>query len=688
MDYLKPIHNLKGIGPKTEVYLNKLQIYNYLDLINFYPKSYEYYLCPSTLNSATIGTTIAIEGIITSVENKYLNSKIITYIRGYSNDNTLFLCILFHMPFLKKTITLHTKKIILGDVSYKGNTYQFTQPKIFSVEKYKELEDSLQPIYALTKGINNQTIKKALKQILETKNFHFSDFLPASILEEESFLPLNKAIREIHFPTNQASLQEAKKRLAFNEFFIYLYKLHQLNNNTIKNPNHSPMIPVSDTSRLIESLPYTLTSDQLDAWKDIENDLSGKYQMNRLLQGDVGSGKTILAILAILMCITNSYQSAFMAPLEILAEQHFETIHKLIQTHHIKNAHPCLLTSSITKSAKLKIYEEIKNGTINIIIGTHALLQESLIFKNLGLVITDEQHRFGVKQRDALTGKGINTNTLVMSATPIPRSLAIVLYGDLKVSKINMLPKGRLPIKNSVIGAKYRSKAHSFIQKQIAEKHQAYIICPMVEYSEEMPHLHSVLEYTKELKKTFPSNISIASIHGKLKPKEKTAIMTAFKKNEIDILVSTTVIEVGINIPNASVMLIENAERFGLATLHQLRGRIGRGKDQSYCMFLCETESKIAINRLQILLHSNDGFQIANEDLKLRGPGNMLGVEQSGSLPFLIGDIYENSNELLKASTIINKLSNHTLSFTEEEKNTINSYIQEIDTIKTYENIL
>ncbi len=689
MNLLDPIHNLKGIGPKTESCFQQINIHTYFDLLTFFPKTYEHYsFVHKTAQSIENNTMVAIECRITSVSNIYRNSKSVTQIKGISVAGENIACVFFHMPFLKKTIHINTKQIIFGKVTIKNKVLHFIQPKLFHLEKYQKIENTYQPKYAYIKGLTNQTMIKLIKQILSTNDLQIPDFLAENIQKQESFLSLKEAIYEIHFPANTISLKQARKRLVFNEFFFYLYKLNQSKRQNVRILNTTPMLKVAETTRFMETLPFSLTVDQLSAWEDIQNDLSGKYQMNRLLQGDVGSGKTILAILAIFMCISNRYQSAFMAPLEILAEQHFETINEYIKTYKISNATPCLLTSSVSKSAKQKIYEEIKNGSINIIIGTHALLQESLEFKHLGLVITDEQHRFGVKQRNALSGKGINTNTLVMSATPIPRSLAIILYGDLKVSKIKMLPKGRLPIKNSVITPAFRMKAHSFIQKQIACNHQAYIICPMVEFSEEMPQLHSVIEYTEELKHLFPKHIHIASIHGKMKPTEKIAIMAAFKRKEIDILVATTVIEVGINVPNATVMLIENAERFGLATLHQLRGRIGRGSEQSYCMFLCESESDNAKKRLEILLHSNDGFHIANEDLKLRGPGNMLGIEQSGSLHFAIGDIYDNQSELVVAKNLVNEINKGTFVLNDEEQNILDFYITNTSNINTYENIL
>lgn len=688
MDYTKSLQELRGIGAKTETTLNKLDIYTIEDLLMYYPKEYEHFEEPVELKNSKIELYVSVEARISSVRNIYRNNKVVTTIKAITQNNVVFTCVCFHMPFLTKTIKSNSKKIIYGLLTKKGSVFQFVQPRFFSIEEYAEIRNSIQPKYPLTKGISNHLIRKTIHQIVDEKEYAYDDYLPAYIRDKEKLYHLEDAIKNIHFPQNSTCLQEAKRRLVFDDFFLYFFKLRQLKHKNTANPNKAPMLAVSNTKRLIESLPYRLTEAQKKAWDDIEQDLSGPYQMNRLIQGDVGSGKTILAVLAILMGVNNKYQTAFMAPLEILAEQHYETICKMIEDYGLEEVKPCLLTGSLTKSRRMKIYDLISSGEVNVIIGTHALIQEQVDYNNLGLVITDEQHRFGVKQREALSGKGDDTHTLVMSATPIPRSLAIVLYGDLNVSKIDMLPEGRLPIKNSVITSKYREKAYEFIRKEIELGRQAYVICPIVEYSEDNPTLHSAIETAKSLKQIFPENIRIACIHGKMKAKIKSNIMDDFKEHKIDILVSTTVIEVGINVPNSTVMLIENAERFGLATLHQLRGRIGRGDKQSYCMFMCENETEKAMERLNVLLHSNDGFYIANEDLKLRGPGNMLGIEQSGQLQFLIGNIYEDSAELTNASMIIDQIVSDHIKLTEKELFDIERYYKKYAHIQTYENII
>ncbi len=422
-----------------------------------------------------------------------------------------------------------------------------------------------------------------------------------------------------------------------------------LKEKTEEASNTFPMKPVWTTEEIIEGLPYELTNAQKNVWHEIERDLSGHKLMSRLVQGDVGSGKTVIAFLSMVLSAENGFQSALMVPTEVLANQHFEGFLNLMEEQKITSCRPVLLTGSTTAKQKREIYQKIADGEVNIIIGTHALIQEKVEYKNLGLVITDEQHRFGVRQREALTTRGNPPHVLVMSATPIPRTLAIILYGDLDISIIDELPAKRLPIKNCVVGTAYRPKAYSFIEKQVHAGRQAYVICPMVEESEGLD-AENVTDYAVKLREAFPDDIRIEILHGKMKPKEKNKIMESFASGEIQILVSTTVVEVGVNVPNATVMMVENAERFGLAQLHQLRGRVGRGEHQSYCIFIQGNNEEDTSKRLKILNESNDGFFIAGEDLKLRGPGDLFGIRQSGLMEFKIGDIYNDAGILKDAS--------------------------------------
>ena len=414
------------------------------------------------------------------------------------------------------------------------------------------------------------------------------------------------------------------------------------------------MIETAQTGRLLEALPYTLTSAQYKVWEEIKKDMLGNTVMNRLIQGDVGSGKTILAFLALLLCVSNGYQGAMMAPTEVLAGQHFESLVELTEKYALP-FRAVLLVGSMAVKEKREAYEEIKNGNVNVVIGTHALIQEKVEYNNLALVITDEQHRFGVRQRERLAGKGKGVHVIVMSATPIPRTLALILYGDLDISIVDELPANRLPIKNCVVGTEYRDKAYRFIEKEARLGHQVYVICPMVEEGE-MEGVENAVSYTEKLKSILPPEIQVACLHGKMRAKDKNKIMEEYAAHNIDVLVSTTVIEVGINGPNATVMMVENAERFGLAQLHQLRGRVGRGDSQSYCIFINGSGKKDSFDRLEILNHSNDGFYIAGEDLKMRGPGDLFGIRQSGLMDFKIGDIYQDAGLLKTAGEYADKI--------------------------------
>ena len=440
----------------------------------------------------------------------------------------------------------------------------------------------------------------------------------------------------------------------FDEFFMFLVGVRRLKEHREKEMSSWVLKECLEVLKLRERLPYALTGAQEKVLQEVFSDMAGGRVMNRLIQGDVGSGKTIIAILALLQAAYNGCQGALMVPTEVLARQHFESMQKLFTENGIDKV-PVLVTGSVTAKEKRLAYEKIASHEADIIVGTHALIQEKVVYDRLALVITDEQHRFGVGQRELLSNKGNTPHVLVMSATPIPRTLAIILYGDLDISVIDELPAGRQEIKNCAVDISYRPKAYAFIQKQVEMGHQAYVICPMVEPSE-MIEAENVVDYTKTLKKAFPESISVEYLHGKMKAKEKNKIMERFAAGEIDVLVSTTVIEVGVNVPNATVMMIENAERFGLAQLHQLRGRVGRGKAQSYCIMVNGNGGKDTMERLDIMNRSNDGFYIASEDLKLRGPGDIFGVRQSGELEFKLADIFTDANLLKQASEEVNAI--------------------------------
>lgn len=644
----KQLRELKGVGEKTEKLFQKIGITTTDDLLHYYPRNYDAYEEPEEIGSLKENTVAAIRATIATgvYVNKIRNLQVISITVA---DTTGRLAVAwFNAPYLKNTLKKGSCFILRGKVSRKKGRLEMEHPEIFTPAAYEEVLHSMQPIYGLTAGLTNKLIIKLMHQILEEQNLQ-TEFLPDEIKEYYHLADDNYALSAIHFPANMQELLVARKRLVFDEFLLFILAVQILKGKTEEAPNAFPMKPVWTTEQIMENLPYKLTRAQLNAWHEIERDLCSHTLMSRLVQGDVGSGKTILAFLAMVLTVENGYQAALMVPTEVLANQHFEAFTKLMEEQRITSCHPVLLTGSTTLKEKRRIYGEIASGEANVIIGTHALIQEKVVYENLGLVITDEQHRFGVKQREALTTRGNAPHVLVMSATPIPRTLAIIVYGDLDISIIDELPAMRLPIKNCVVGTSYRPKAYSFIEKQIRQGRQAYIICPMVEESE-CADGENVTDYTQRIREIFPSDITIGMLHGKMKPKEKNQIMEQFASGEIQVLVSTTVVEVGVNVPNATVMMVENAERFGLAQLHQLRGRVGRGEYQSYCIFMQGNEQEETSKRLEILNKSNDGFFIAGEDLKLRGPGDLFGIRQSGQLEFRIGDIYQDADVLKAAS--------------------------------------
>ena len=663
MNFQDSITLIKGVGAKTTALFSKLHIETVGDLLYHFPYEYDHFQDPVAVSELLSGRIASVKATVIGTPST-IRAKGLVITRAKVGDATGFLQLTyFRMPYIKNTLKPGMTFVFRGMVR-KGtqNILSMEHPKVFSLEEYASLTNTLQPKYGLTSGLTNHMISKCMGIVLQSLDPE--EYLPADMIEEYKLLPIQKAFHQIHFPASFEEMTEARKRLVFDEFLAFLVQIKrqkQVNETLLV---EEPMSAASETDHLIASLPYQLTGAQKRVWNEIEADLQGHIAMNRLVQGDVGSGKTILAFLALLLAAANGRQGCLMAPTEVLATQHFEALSELISQYDLPLS-PVLLVGSMTAKQKKEVYERISAGKVNVIIGTHALIQEKVQYRDLSLVITDEQHRFGVRQRELLASKGSNVHILVMSATPIPRTLAIVLYGDLHVSMLDELPSNRLPIKNCVVNQDYRPKAYEFIQKQIAAGRQVYVICPMVEEGE-MEGVENVTDYTEKLKSSLPENIRIAALHGKMKPAQKQEIMTAFAQQQLDILVSTTVIEVGINVPNATVMLVENAERFGLAQLHQLRGRVGRGKEQSYCIFMTGDDSGGKNKRLDVLNRSNDGFYIANEDLKQRGPGDLFGIRQSGLMEFSIGDIYQDSDILLYASQAADQVLSGTVTIREE----------------------
>lgn len=667
------INELKGIGEKTEKVFNKAGIHTTDDLLKYYPRNYDIYEMPLWIRDLKCNQICAVKAIVyKQIEiRRVRNLQIVT---AYLQDDTknVIRTTWFNAAYLKNTLKPGSSFVFRGMVKENRGAFVLEQPKIYKINEYKELLDKMQPIYPLVSGLTEKMVTKAVVQAIKVE-LPVKEYMPDAVLKERGLLDINKAYVQIHFPKNKIELKQAKDRIIFNEFFDFTYSLRKFKDSDKDNENRFVINNSEVISTIINDLPYKLTNAQLRTWNEIEKDMSGSKVMNRLIQGDVGSGKTIVATLALISAALSGYQGAIMVPTEVLARQHLESINELIAENEL-NINTVLLTGSMKAKEKREAYAKIESGEVSIIIGTHALIQDSVNYKNLALVITDEQHRFGVRQRESIANKGSMPHIIVMSATPIPRTLAIIMYGDLDISIIDELPANRLPIKNCVVGTNYRPNAYKFIEQQVVQGRQAYIICPTVEFSEAIEG-ENVIDYCDTLKNIFPPYINIEYLHGKMKPAMKNEIMDRFAKNEIQILVSTTVVEVGVNVPNATVMMIENAERFGLAGLHQLRGRVGRGKYQSYCIFINASETKKASERLEILNHSNNGFEIANEDLKLRGPGDFFGVRQSGDMEFKLGDIYSDASILKTAADMVNRIEDGEIEVSDVEKQRLDEYI-------------
>ena len=647
------ITELKGIGEKYAQLLGRLSVYTVEDLVGLYPRDYELYQEPafiSTLSPDYENNNVVIDGVVSKKIDVYHTGKlavISTFINDENGDRIK--CTWFNMPFLKSSLKLGMRYIFRGRFVIKNGIKILEQPQMYTRSQYSEIEGTMQPIYPLTKGLSNKTVANAVHQALEKFDAGLEkEYIPGYVRQKNELAEHNYAVVNIHFPKSMEDYIQARKRLAFEELFLFVLAVRSLRNSNERIPNGYIIQNDSRTDDFIEKLPFSLTNGQKSAWTEVKKNMSGKGLMSRLIQGDVGSGKTIIAVLALMNTAYAGYQAAMMVPTEVLAKQQYDSITKMFNNMGVE-LNVSLLVGSMTAAAKRKVYEDIENGSTDIVIGTHAVIQEKVIFKNLALVITDEQHRFGVNQRRDLSDKGNNPHILVMSATPIPRTLAIIVYGDLDISVIDELPAERLPIKNCVVDESYRPNAYKFIENQVHAGRQAYVICPMVEDSENI-EAENVIDYAKKLSGELPDDIKVEYLHGKMKASQKNEIMEKFSKNEINVLVSTTVIEVGVNVPNATVMMVENAERFGLAQLHQLRGRVGRGGFQSYCIFVSGNKSKKTKDRLEILNKTNDGFKIAEEDLKLRGPGDFFGVRQSGDFDFGIADIYTDAKVLKSAS--------------------------------------
>lgn len=642
---------IKGVGPKKVVLLNKLGIYTVKDLITYYPRAYEDRSKPKFLYECEDGEEALVEVIACSrATNVRLKGK--TMQRLIVRDETASATITwFNQPYLKDKFSIGEKYKIFGKVSKKAGKISFNSPT-FDIGEDQKNTGRIIPIYPLTYSLSQNTLRKIMEGAIEKVYGNLEETLPQYLLQEYKLKNINDATRDIHFPNEFKDFNIARNRLVFEELLSVQLALLELKNNYMSDKNGIQFSKEAKMSDVINSLPFKLTKAQLRVIEEIDQDMEDSKNMNRLLQGDVGSGKTVVAMCAAYKAVKSGYQAAIMAPTAILATQHLENFKNILEKLDIKCE---LLISGITKKQKEGILERLENGEIDILIGTHAIIEENVKFKNLGLVVTDEQHRFGVKQRTKIAEKGENPDVLVMTATPIPRTLALILYGDLDISIIDELPPNRKKIETYAVNKNMTERVNKFIEKQLKEGRQAYIVCPLVEENEEMD-LQSVEKlyelYSQEI---FPQ-YKVAYIHGKMKPKEKDEIMEKFKSGAIDILISTTVIEVGVDVPNSNIMVVENAERFGLAQLHQLRGRVGRGEYKSYCILKFEGKSDNIRKRMKVMTETNDGFIISEKDLELRGSGDFFGTMQHGLPEFKIANLFEDIEMLKKVQVVAYKI--------------------------------
>ena len=663
LDLNKEVQYVKGVGPNRVKLLNKLNIFTLKDLITYFPRNHEDRSIAKKITDCEDGETVLIKATaltkITEIRTRRLN----IYRLVVNDDSSSCIITWYNQKYLKDRFKIGDTYTFFGKIENKGGTFEMKSP-VFDEDGVDKNTGKIIPIYPLTYNLSQNVLRKIIEAGINEVYGNLEENLPEYIIDKYKLIDINDAYKYIHFPASNSDFIRAKNRLVFEELLalqLALFRLKEGQKFDEKGIKFDANVKMQD---VINTLPFTLTNAQKRVLDEIDKDMEKDTAMNRLLQGDVGSGKTVVSIIAAYKAVRSGYQVAIMAPTAILADQHLKNFKKTLENFGITCE---ILVSSVTKKNKEIILDKLKNGEIDILIGTHALLEENVVFKNLGLVVTDEQHRFGVKQRATIVAKGNNPDVIVMSATPIPRTLALILYGDLDISIIDELPPNRKKIETYAVGKDMEDRITAFVKKLIGEGRQAYIVCPLVEDSDDLD-LKSVTALAEKYKTEVYSEYRVEYLHGKMKAKEKDDIMSRFKNGEIDILISTTVIEVGVDVPNASIMIIENAERFGLAQLHQLRGRVGRGEYKSYCILKNNGHSKVCKERMKVMCQTNDGFVISEKDLELRGSGDFFGTAQHGIPELKIANLFENIHELKEIQVLASKIIEDDPSL-EQEKN-------------------
>ncbi|MBP5463347.1 MAG: ATP-dependent DNA helicase RecG [Lachnospiraceae bacterium] len=651
MKWNDPITELKGIGPKSAEAYRRLRIETVGDLLSWFPKKYDTFEPEQPIDSVREGRLVTVLGTFSGTPRVITTGKGMTILTATFRDSTgAILVKWFNAPFLRKQITQAKYVLLRGKVSHDRSALCLMQPEMYSPQRYREMMKTLRPVYGLTAGLSKSAVGKAVAEALRL--CEISDPMTPAMRRELGLWNLRDAYEEVHFPKSEETTKDAIRRLAFDEFFRFLVGIRSVKEQTEAIPNRYPAVTHAYADRIIASLSYELTGAQKRCFSEITEDLRGASPMQRLLQGDVGSGKTVIAELALATIVEAGHQGCLMVPTEVLAKQHFAELTRRFEPLGIAVG---LLTGSMSAGEKRAARESVASGETRILVGTHALFQQSVEIPDLGLVVVDEQHRFGVEQRAKLTEKGTMPHVLLMSATPIPRTLAMMLYADLDISVLDEMPGDRLRIRTAVVDTSYRPKAWKFLADHVRAGEQCYVICPLIEESDGL-EASNVTDYKEMLEEALP-DIRIGLLHGRMSASSKNEVMEAFADHQYDILVSTTVIEVGIDVSNATVILIEDAERFGLATLHQLRGRVGRGSKQSYCILVQGSDSDEAHERLTVLQTATDGFAIAEKDLSMRGPGDFFGIRQSGDNVFRIADPIRDAEVLTLAKRTVDGLT-------------------------------